>query len=185
MELQKNHLQNSSTCLKTSNNKYPESPALMSDGRTFTDYRQNCAVNNLLKTNSNTFNSHEYRMFLTRNAKNLIDLNRQVAYERNKIGPSMEPYNIGTMLPEKTKVNCDHHGCMIQINDETGIGQGRQYNSFPEISFPVNMGSNHIVNCCATPLSHFNNLGLGKAQGDLVELTNQTHDNNDNDNNNN
>ena len=56
-------------CLKTSNNKYLNSPALMADGRTFTDYRQSASLNNLLKTNSNSFNSHEYRMFLTRNAK--------------------------------------------------------------------------------------------------------------------
>jgi|TARA_B100000315_G_C14339460_1_gene478926 hypothetical protein len=166
---------NNQLCLKTSNNQYPDSPALMSDGRTFTDYRQSCAVNNLLRTNSNSFNSHEYRMFLIRNAKHLIDLNRNLAFERNRVGPCMEPYNVGTMLPEKTKVNCDHHGCIIQVNDETGLGQGRQYNSFPEISFPVNLGNKNIVNCCATPLNNFEHYGLDKVQGDIVELTDTTH----------
>ena len=169
---------NANVCLKTSNNKYVHSPALMSDGRTFTDYRQNASVNNLLRANSNSLNSQEYRMFLMRNAKNIIDLHRQIAFERNKIGPCVEPYNIGTMLPEKTKVNCDHHGCIVQINNETGLGQGRQYNSFPEMSFPVSMGSNNVVNCCATPLNNFEHHGLGKVQGDMIELIGTVHENN-------
>ena len=98
-----------------------------------------------------------------------------MAFERNKIENCMEPYNVGTMLAEKTKVNCDHHGCLIQINDETGIGQGRQYNSFPEISFPINLGNKNIVNCCASPLDNFQHQGLEKVQGDVVELTNITN----------
>tara|TARA_Y100001970_G_C14216765_1_gene850138 strand:+ start:600 stop:1133 length:534 start_codon:yes stop_codon:yes gene_type:complete len=166
---------NSELCLKTSNNKYLNSPALMADGRNFTDYRQSGVVNNLLRTKSNSFNSHEYRMFLTRNAKQIIDLNRNMAFERNRVGPCMEPYNIGTMLPEETKINCDRHGCLVSVNDRAGIGQGRQYNSFPEISFPVNLGNKNIINCCATPLDNFKHQGLDKVQGDIVELTNIVH----------
>ena len=161
-------------CLKTSNNKYSDCPARMADGRNFTDYRQSCAVNNLLRSGSNTFNSHEYRMYLMRNGENLINLNRDMAFERNKCGPCVTPYNVGTMLPEKTKVACDHHGCLIYVNDETGIGQGRQYNKFPDTSFPVNLGNN-IVNCCATPIDNFNHYGLDKIQGDFIEMTNTKH----------
>ena len=162
-------------CVKTSNNKYPDCPARMADGRTFTDYRQSCSVNSLLRTSSNSFNSHEYRMYLTRNAETLINLNRQMTFERNKCGPCVKPYNVGTMLPEQRKISCDHHGCLISVNDETGIGYGRQYNSFPDTFFPVHVGNNKTVNCCATPLDNFNQYGLDKVQGDLIELTNTKH----------
>ena len=40
-------------------------PARMSDGRQFTDYRQNCIVNNEI---SKGMSSWEYRNFLTNNA---------------------------------------------------------------------------------------------------------------------
>ncbi len=162
--------ENTNICLKTSNNKYNDSPALMADGRSFTDYRQNCHVNTLLRNSSNSFNSHEYRLFLTRNAKNLIDLNRNLTFERNRVGPCMSPYNVGTMLPEQTKVNCDRHGCVVRVNDDTGLGQGRQYNSFPESFFPINMGKDSLVNCCSAPLSKLEQHGLDKIQNNLVEL---------------
>ena len=41
-------------CNKTSNNKYFNCPAKMSDGRHFTDYRPSCYVNNLLRYNNKT-----------------------------------------------------------------------------------------------------------------------------------
>ena len=161
---------NTNLCVKTSNNKYQDSPALMADGRTFTDYRPNCNVNGLLRNSSNSFNSHDYRLFLTRNAQNLIDLNRNLAFEKHRVGPCMLPYNVGTMLPEKTKVNCDRHGCTVQVNDDTGIGQGRQYNSFPDSFYPVNLGNNSLVNCSSTPLGKVEQQSLDKIQNNLIEL---------------
>ena len=41
---------------------------VMHDGRAFTDYNPNCALNEYLKTGHNIVNSTEYRLFLQRNA---------------------------------------------------------------------------------------------------------------------
>ena len=56
------------SCSKTSNNKFFGCPPRMDDARHFTDYRPNCHLNNTLKANNKTFNSFQYRMFLTHNA---------------------------------------------------------------------------------------------------------------------
>jgi hypothetical protein len=63
-------------CYKTSNNKWFSCPPRMDDARHFTDYRPNCHMNNLVRTNNEIVNSYDYRQFLTRNADKLIDLNR-------------------------------------------------------------------------------------------------------------
>ncbi len=154
-----------SKCYKTSNNKYSDCPPRMADGRHFTDYRQNCTINTLLRTGCNAYNSLEYRNFLVRNGEQLIDLNRQLTFNKNRSGPCVEPYEIGTMLPEQTKVDCDRHGCMVKVNDLAGLGQGRQYNSFPDSSFPVNLGGKSVANCCAVPTDNFEYYGMEKTQG--------------------
>ena len=51
-----------------SNNKYKNCPALMSDGRNFTDYRPINHINNLLVMNNNLDNNYSYREFLIQNA---------------------------------------------------------------------------------------------------------------------
>ena len=48
----------------------------MSDGRHFTDYRPNCFLNARIQTENGIPNSYDMRLFLTRNADKLIELNR-------------------------------------------------------------------------------------------------------------
>ena len=76
---------NKDLCMKTSNNKFFGCPPRMDDGRHFTDYRGNCYVNNLIRANNNTFNSYQYRMFLTQNADNMMQMNRTNACQKNCI----------------------------------------------------------------------------------------------------
>tara|TARA_B110000908_G_C10261749_1_gene459823 strand:+ start:2623 stop:2952 length:330 start_codon:yes stop_codon:yes gene_type:complete len=66
-----------------SNNKYTDCPALMSDGRGFTDYRPINHINNLLISNNDIENNYAYREFLTQNAQSLIDINRGIAIKNN------------------------------------------------------------------------------------------------------
>lgn len=73
-------------CYKTSNNKYFDCPPRMDDGRHFTDYRNNCYVNNLVRNNKNITNSFQYRMFLTRNANKIMDLNKKYTCQKNCCG---------------------------------------------------------------------------------------------------
>ena len=49
---------------KVTDNVELDFPARMSDGRMFTDYRQNCILNNNI---SNAMGSWEYRQFLIKN----------------------------------------------------------------------------------------------------------------------
>ena len=67
-----------------SNNQFLKCPALMSDGRNFTDYRPINHINNLLIINNNIQNNYSYREFLINNGEKLIEMNRSVAYDNNK-----------------------------------------------------------------------------------------------------
>ena len=40
------------SCHKTSDNKHFDCPPRMDDGRHFTDYRSNCHINNLVRSNN-------------------------------------------------------------------------------------------------------------------------------------
>ena len=44
-------------CNKTSNNKYFDCPALMSDGRIMTDYRSSTTLNDMIRLNNDTKSS--------------------------------------------------------------------------------------------------------------------------------
>ena len=122
---------NKDLCMKTSNNKFFGCPPRMDDGRHFTDYRGNCYVNNLIRANNNTFNSYQYRMFLTKNANNMMQMNRTNACQKNCCGPCKKPYDIGTMMPEKGNMDCSSGKCNYQEVNKNGLGLGRTYSSQP------------------------------------------------------
>merc|ERR1711907_492263 len=109
-------------CYKTSNNKHFNCPPRMDDGRHFTDYRGNCFVNNVIRNNNDIMNSFQYRSFLTNNADELMNLNREYACQKNCCGPCQQPYDIGTMMPSETNVNCGSPQCgqmsTMKVNPE-------------------------------------------------------------------
>ena len=119
------------SCSKTSNNKFFGCPPRMDDARHFTDYRPNCYLNNTLKANNKTFNSFQYRMFLTHNADKLMEMNRKDNCEKNCCGPCQQPYDQGTMLPEQEKVSCNRNTCNVTAGAKNGLGQGRSYTNQP------------------------------------------------------
>jgi len=120
-----------SDCYKTSNNKYFDCPPRMSDGRHFTDYRPNCYIQNLIKSENGINNSLQYRQFLTHNADKIMQENRKYACDKNCCGPCQSPYDVGTMLPEQTLVKCDKNLCTVNEADANGLGQGRVYSDTP------------------------------------------------------
>ena len=115
------------SCYRSSNNRFFNSPSKMADGRLFTDYRPNCEMNRYIESGNKIRNTHDYRLFLSRNAERLMDKNKEYIYMKNGMGNCMEPYHIGTMLPEKTRVVCDQHTCRVVDVDPNGHGQGREY----------------------------------------------------------
>ena len=66
-----------------SNNKYHNCPALMSDGRQFTDYRAIRRINNLLGFNNQIKKDYSYREFLIQNANKLMEHNRNISIQNN------------------------------------------------------------------------------------------------------
>ena len=58
-------------------------PPLMSDGRFATDYRPSCYVHELIIQQNGLRNSHQNRMFLQQNARELMRLNTQYFAEKN------------------------------------------------------------------------------------------------------
>lgn len=70
---------------RTINSRYTNAPANMNDGRIFTDYRQNYFVNNLIRMVNNKHDSHDYRLFLTRNAKAMMEANNKYITQKTQI----------------------------------------------------------------------------------------------------
>lgn len=123
-------------CYKSSNNKFFNSASRMSDGRNFTDYRPNHEINRHIISNNKISNTHNYRMFLSRHAEEIIKRNKDYIFLKNGLFNCKDPYKTGTMLPEKTRVVCDEHKCDRILIDENGVGEGREY---------VTTGSNKIL----------------------------------------
>lgn len=153
-------------CYKTSNNKHFGCPPRMADGRHFTDYRPSCHINNIIRTGNNVMNSFQYRQFLTRNANELMDVNRQYACKKNCCGPCQEPYHSINTLPEVNKVKCDAHNCEIVAFDPKGLGQGRLYGDDEKCE---NVGQTNLsANGCAKPEDNLRHYG---SQNKLEERT--------------
>jgi len=145
------------SCNKTSNNKYFGCPPRMDDGRHFTDYRPNCYLNNNLRADNQTFNSFQYRMYLTHNAQQLMDMNRKSTCDKNCCGPCQSPYDVGTMLPESSKVTCDSNTCRVENGAANGLGQGRNYLNQPLHcpQWPENLPTGQDKNYCAPAEDNF------------------------------
>lgn len=106
-----------SDSFKVSNNKYPGCPALMDDGRAFTDYRSSCYINNILKVKNGIKNNYEYRQFLVNNGSNLINTIRLYNIEKSSCTPcDAKPVNCQNICDvDRQSVNC-------YLNDDCGVG---------------------------------------------------------------
>lgn len=102
----------------------------MADGRLFTDYRPRCDINFLPTTEP--LNSYAYRQFLIANGNKLLTEHRVSAYNSAVCGPCMSPYDVGTMLPEQSRMTCDGQTCSVKLVNPQGVGLGREYGMQPE-----------------------------------------------------
>ena len=105
---------------KVSDNVELDFPARMNDGRMFTDYRQNCTLNNSIAKN---MGSWEYGDFLTNNASQI----HQGFLSELETSVKCTKCSDNTVLPVKTVLNCSPESCTYQMNDPNGLGQGRLY----------------------------------------------------------
>ena len=106
--------------MKVTDNVELDFPARMNDGRMFTDYRQNCILNNSI---SKKMGSWEHRDYLINNAEQIHNSfmnNLEASVKCTKCSDN-------TVLPVKTVINCSPESCTYQMNDPNGLGQGRLY----------------------------------------------------------
>jgi hypothetical protein len=110
-------------CYKTSNNKYPDCPALMDDGRAFTDYRPSCYLNDLIRTMNGIQSDFEYRKFLQNNAVQLMDTIRLYNIKKNGCLPCN-----ATPVQCESLCSVDNHAVSCAPFDcAKGIGRCYQY----------------------------------------------------------
>tara|TARA_Y100001958_G_C21204565_1_gene530819 strand:- start:1335 stop:1661 length:327 start_codon:yes stop_codon:yes gene_type:complete len=105
---------------KVTDNVELDFPARMADGRLFTDYKQNCLLNNRISKGMGSF---EYKNYLTQNAES-IRQNMISVMEQNT---ACTKCSDNTVLPVKTVMNCNPEGCNYQINNMNGLGKGINY----------------------------------------------------------
>jgi hypothetical protein len=144
------------SCERPSNNKYNQCPPRMADGRLFTDYRPRCDINFLYPPKDQYLDSYNYRQFLIKNTEKILQQQRRSAYDVAACGPCVEPYAVGTMLPEQTIQTCTKSTCSFATNDPAGLGLGRNYGTerffFQQGTAPPkpDLAAEH-ANCCVTP----------------------------------
>jgi len=105
-------------CNKTSNNKYFDCPALMSDGRLMTDYRSSNTLNDMIRISNNTLSSYEYRNFLTNNASNIMKINNDYISDKNSC-------KSGRLITVPFSNVCSYNtqvGVCSKTNERLGIG---------------------------------------------------------------
>ena len=119
-----------SNCFKISNNKFFNCPALMSDGRVFTDYRSSCYINNNL-LNKNDFNSsYQYRQWLTHNAVKLMNNNNAYNNRLNGCGScNADPIPLQSV--------CVNNGYVpkCRATDDDGLGLGYVASNIPQLDY--------------------------------------------------
>ena len=112
------------SCYKTSNNKYFDCPALMSDGRAFTDYRPSSYVNDLIRVQNNAYNSYDYRQFLIHHAGDLMKAEQM--YLEQTMGVNIP----GPAIPGiQTECVYDSHSGLCYSGDQSGIGVSNKASS--------------------------------------------------------
>ena len=67
---------NTGTCYSGSNNIFTSAPPLMSDGRNYASWVPGSELNELIKKKAGITNNSDYRLFLTKNADKIIELNQ-------------------------------------------------------------------------------------------------------------
>jgi hypothetical protein len=101
------------------------------DYRLFTDWRPRCAQQYWNMIQDNLPSSLDQRMYLTRNANEIMSQNAKKAYMRANCGPCFDnpTWNDGTMLPEFDTQKCNLRTCSFSLNNGTGLGRQRFYSS--------------------------------------------------------
>jgi len=106
---------------KVTDNVELDFPARMSDGRQFTDYSQNCIMNNKITGSKGSWLDKYHLIHNAESVHSNIIAGVEASTKCTKCTDQ-------TVLPVQTVINCTPSGCTYTMNDPSGIGQGRDYN---------------------------------------------------------
>ena len=128
-------------CFKVSNNKFFNCPALMSDGRAFTDYRESSYINNSLLNNNNFNSSYQYRQWLIHNATKLMANNNAYNNRLNSCGPCNAP-------PIPLQGVCEVNGYVPKcgVTNNNGLGLGYVATNMPVMNYAPVLQKDHFGN---------------------------------------
>lgn len=115
-------------CNKTSDNKYFDCPAIMNDGRAFTDYRPSSTVDDMIRLGNNVRSNYEYRQFLINNASAIMNINNK--YLDNKLGchghnPQMMPFDQSCVYNNDYGVCSPHNFKGVGLKNNATKDSGR------------------------------------------------------------
>ena len=102
----------------------------MSDGRIFTDYRPRIDQHLYDHQSRPAEGTYEQRQEMIHSADDIIRRYRDSAFGAASRGPCVEPFNIGTMVPETDRFVCDKVSCArvpVAAGNGMGLGTGRDY----------------------------------------------------------
>lgn len=99
---------------KVSDNHFMDFPAIMQDGRLYTDYKSSCIMN----AKSLGMTSFEYRNYLTQNGLKIIQNNDKIVNEIAGCGDCSD-YSV---VPPYAIVECDQNKCIQNVNSPSGLG---------------------------------------------------------------
>jgi hypothetical protein len=106
---------------RTVNNKFQTSPAIMYDGRSFTDYRPACYVDTMIANANRIHGSNDYREFLIHNGLNIMKVNDM--YLENKMAHKVcnNSAKPGSDFARVCTMNDNKISCLDQNPANTGI----------------------------------------------------------------
>jgi hypothetical protein len=102
----------------------------MSDGRSFTSYRQHCHLQSMANASvGGALNSNQLRKFLSNNAEKIMEDNRRAASQTMGCKTCFDLDCSGTMLPEQSiQVQTKRTaGFVLDAPDGMGMGRSGQF----------------------------------------------------------
>ena len=99
---------------KVPDNYFMDFPAIMSDGRPFTDYKSSCVMNK----DGIGMTSFEYRNYLTQNAEKIMKNNTKLLHELAGCGECSD-YSV---VPPYVVMSSDESKCIQRMRSPEGLG---------------------------------------------------------------
>ena len=101
-----------------------------------------------------------------------MNLNREYACQKNCCGPCQQPYDLGTMMPSETNVNCGSPQCgQMSTMKPENKNHGNDPQHCPQ--WPTDLPYNMSKNNCSPPADLFNYYPASHQDNDVAIYRNQ------------